>query len=127
MGFVVEVTTIVGGLLDFLGASFSSRVLSVSVDSVSMSLVLRGEKNLRVITVLVGSLPAADFAADVIDFLAVCEASLEIRLLRLFTSWKSSSWATNSNEVLVTASHFPAYTFTFRTACSSFNISVYMS
>jgi hypothetical protein len=40
-------------------------VFSVSVDSVSMSLVLRGAKKLRIITVLLGSLPAADFGADV--------------------------------------------------------------
>jgi hypothetical protein len=103
MSFVLEVVTIGGGLPVFLGASFSGRVLSVSVGSVSMSLVLRGAKNLRVITVLVGSLSAADFGTDVINFLAVCEVSLEICLLRLFTSWKSSSWAADSNEVLVTA------------------------
>jgi hypothetical protein len=84
MRFVVEVITVGGGLPDFLGASFSSRVLSVSEDSVSMSLVLRGAKKLRVITVLVGSLPAADFGADVIDFLSVCEVSLEIYRVNVF-------------------------------------------
>jgi hypothetical protein len=46
MRFVVEVITVGGGLPDFLGASCSGRVLSVSVDSVSMSLVLRGAKNM---------------------------------------------------------------------------------
>jgi hypothetical protein len=61
-------------------------VFSVLVDSVSMSLVLRGAKSLRVMTVLLGSLLAADFGADVIDFSAVCGACL----LRHFTSWKSS-------------------------------------
>jgi hypothetical protein len=76
MRFVVEVITIGGGLPDFLGASFSGRVLCVSVDSVSMSLVLRGAKKLRVITAFVGSLPVADFGADIVDFLAVCEVSL---------------------------------------------------
>jgi hypothetical protein len=45
---------------------------------VSMSLVLRGAKRLRIITVLVSSWPAADSGADVVDFLAVCEVSLEI-------------------------------------------------
>jgi hypothetical protein len=55
MRLVVEVITIGGGLPDFLGASFSGRVLSVSVDSVSMSLVLRGAKKLLVITVLLGN------------------------------------------------------------------------
>jgi hypothetical protein len=84
MRFVVEIITIGGGLPDFLGASFSGRVLSVSVDSMSMSLVLRGAKKLRVITVLVCSLLVADFGADVMDFLAVCEVSLELCLLHLF-------------------------------------------
>jgi hypothetical protein len=72
MRFVVEVITIGGGLPDFLGASFSGRVFSVSVDSVSMSLVLRSAKKLRVGTVLVDNLPAADFGAHIVDSLAVC-------------------------------------------------------
>jgi hypothetical protein len=95
MNFMVQVITIGDGLRDFLGASFSGR-FSVSVDSVSMSLVLRCAKKLRVNTVLVGSLLAADFGADVIDFLSVREVSLEICLLRLFRSWKTSSWAADS-------------------------------
>jgi hypothetical protein len=65
---------------DYLRASFSGRVFSASVATVSMSLVLRGAKKLRVITVLVGSLPAADFGADIVDFLTVCEVSLDICL-----------------------------------------------
>jgi hypothetical protein len=77
MRFVVEVTTIGGGLPDFLGAYFSGRVFTAPVVSVSMSLILGGETNLRVITVLVGNLPAAGFGADIVDFLAVCEVSLE--------------------------------------------------
>jgi hypothetical protein len=52
--------------------------------------------------------------------LAVCEVS-EICLLRFFTSW-----AADSNEVLVTAPHYPVCAFTFRTAFSSFSVSVYM-
>jgi hypothetical protein len=72
MRFVVEFITIGGGLPDFLGASFPGRVFSAPVVSVSMSLVLRGAKKLRVITVLVGSLPAADFGAHIVESLAVC-------------------------------------------------------
>jgi hypothetical protein len=101
-------------------------VFSASVASVSMSLVLRGAKKLRVIIVLVCSLPAADFGAYIVDFLAVCEVSLEICLLRFYTSWKSSSLTADSNEDLVTATHCPACAFTFRTAFSSFSVSVYM-
>jgi hypothetical protein len=63
---MVEVITLGGGL----GASCSGRLFSVPVDSVSMSLVVRGAKKLRVITALVGSLPAADFGTDIVDFLA---------------------------------------------------------
>jgi hypothetical protein len=43
-------------------------VFSAPVVSVSMLLVLRGAKKLRVITALVGSLPAADIRADIVDF-----------------------------------------------------------
>jgi hypothetical protein len=70
MSFVVEVINIGGGLPDFLGAFFSGIVFSVSV---GCEVVLRGTKKLRFITLLVGSLPAADFGADIVDFLAVCE------------------------------------------------------
>jgi hypothetical protein len=44
MRFVVEVITIGSGLLDFLGASFSGRVFSALVVSVSMSFVFRGSE-----------------------------------------------------------------------------------
>jgi hypothetical protein len=71
MRFVVEVIIIGGGLPRFLEASFSGRMFSAPVVSMSMSLVLRGAKKLRVITALVGSLPAAEFGADIIDFLDV--------------------------------------------------------
>jgi hypothetical protein len=82
MSFVVEVITIGGGLSDFFGAPFSGRAFSAPVVSVSKLLVLRGAQNLRVIAALVGSLPAADFGTDIVEFLAVCEVSLEICLLR---------------------------------------------
>jgi hypothetical protein len=36
---------------------------------------------------------AADAGPGSVDVLAVCEVLLEIFLLRLFTPWKSSSWA----------------------------------
>jgi hypothetical protein len=39
---------------------------------VSMSLVLRGAKKLRVIVVLVGSLPTVDFGADTVDQVEKC-------------------------------------------------------
>jgi hypothetical protein len=43
---VVKVITIDGGLLEFLGASYSGSMFSVLVASVSISVVLRGEKKL---------------------------------------------------------------------------------
>jgi hypothetical protein len=69
MRFVVEVIIIGGGLPDFLGVSFSGRVFSVSVDSVSMSLVLRGAKKLRFNSAFGGSLSGADVGTDLVDFL----------------------------------------------------------
>jgi hypothetical protein len=89
MRFVVEVIIFGGGLPDFQGASCSGSAFSAPVVSVSMSLVLRGSKKLRVDTALGGSLTAVDIVTDLVDFLAVCEVSLEICLLRLFTFWKS--------------------------------------
>jgi hypothetical protein len=59
-------------------------VFSAPVVPVSILLVLRGAKTLRVITDLVDDLLAADFVTDIVDFLADCEVSLEICLLRLF-------------------------------------------
>jgi hypothetical protein len=121
MNFVVEVITIGGGLPEFLGVSFSSRVFYAPLVSVYMSVVLRCSENLRVITVLVGSRPASDFVANIIDILAVCEESLEISLLRLVSSWKSS-WTAYSNQDFVSAPHCPGCVFTFRTAFNSFNV-----
>jgi hypothetical protein len=48
--------------------------------------------------------------------LGVCDASLEIFLLRLFTSRKSSSWAIYSNEVSSTAPFCPTFAFPFKKA-----------
>jgi hypothetical protein len=73
MSFVVEVITIGGGLPDFLGVSFSIRVFSAPVASVSMSLILRVAKKLRVITAFGGSLTAADVGTGLIEFLALYE------------------------------------------------------
>jgi hypothetical protein len=56
---------------DFLGASCSGTVFSAPVVSVSMSLVLRGAKKLRVDTAFGGSLRAVDIEIDLVDFLAV--------------------------------------------------------
>jgi hypothetical protein len=51
-------------------------VFSAPVVSVSMSIVLRGAKKLRVNTAFGGSLTAADVGTDLVDFLAVCVVSL---------------------------------------------------
>jgi hypothetical protein len=93
MRFVAKIIIIGAGLPGFLGASFSGSVFSVPVLSVSMSVVLRSAKKVQVNTAFGGSLTAADVGTDLVDFLAVCEVLLEIYLLHLITSWKSSSWA----------------------------------
>jgi hypothetical protein len=54
--FVVEVVTIGGGILGFLGVFCSYSVLSASAVSVSMSVVLRDAKKLRVNTAFGGIL-----------------------------------------------------------------------
>jgi hypothetical protein len=76
MRFVVEVITIGGGLSDFLGTSFSGRLFSVPVVSVSMSLVLRGAKKLRLDTTFGGCLIAVVIGTDFVYFLAICEVAL---------------------------------------------------
>jgi hypothetical protein len=92
MSVVVEVVTIGGGLHVFCsGSKFSAPVVSVS-----MSVVLRGAKKLRVNIAFGGSLIAMDVGTGLFDFLPLSELSLEICLLRLFTSRKSSSWAVHS-------------------------------
>jgi hypothetical protein len=64
MRFVVDVITICGGLPDFLGASCSASSFSTSVVSVSMSLVRRGTKNLRVNIAFGGSLTTVDIGTE---------------------------------------------------------------
>jgi hypothetical protein len=73
------------------------------VVSVSMSVVLRRAKKLRVNTAFGGCLTAVGIGTDLVDFLAVSEVPLEVCLLPLCTFWKSSSWAVDSNECLFTA------------------------
>jgi hypothetical protein len=115
----MSVVLLVAAYLSFREPPAPVRVFSAPVASVSMSLVLRCAKKLRVITALVGSWPAADFWTDIVDFLTVCEVSLEICLpLASLYFWKSSSWDVDSSEVLFTAPLCPAF--------SSFNVSVYM-
>lgn len=85
----------------FLQASFSGSVLCSLAVSMSTSVVLlRGAKKSLVNTDFGGSMKAVDVMSGLI--LDVCEVLSEIRLLHLFTSWKSSPWAINSMEVLFT-------------------------
>jgi hypothetical protein len=95
----LDVITIGGGLLGVLGVSCSGTVFSVPVVSVFMSVVVRDEKRLRVITAFGGSWRPVDAGTGLVDFLAVCEVLLDICFWRLFTAWKSSSWAVNPTEV----------------------------
>jgi hypothetical protein len=89
--FPVEVIIIGGGQPDFLGASCSGSAFSAPGVSASMSVILRDAKKLRIKAAFGGSLAAADDGTGLVDYLAVCEVSLEICLFRLFTSRKSSS------------------------------------
>jgi hypothetical protein len=66
-------------------------VFFASVVSIPISVVLRTAKNLAVNTDLVGSLRDVDAGTCLVDFVAFCEVLLEIRFLRLFISYKSSS------------------------------------
>jgi hypothetical protein len=84
MRFMVEVIIICGDLPGFLRASCSGSAFSASVVSLSMSVALRGAKNLQVDTAFGGSLAAADVGTGLFYFLAACEVSLEICLLRVF-------------------------------------------
>jgi hypothetical protein len=101
-------------------------VFSAPVVSVSMKVVLRSAKKLRVNTAFGSSLTAEDVGTGLVDFSAVCEVLLYIRLLRLFTSWKSLSCAVYSTEVMFTTPFCPACAHTFRTAFSSFSVTMYM-
>jgi hypothetical protein len=58
---------------------------------VSVLVVLRNAKNLRVSIAFGDSLTAADVGTGLVDFLVVCEVLLEICLLRLVPCRKSSS------------------------------------
>jgi hypothetical protein len=71
MRFVVEVIIIDVGLPGFLGVSYSGSVFCASVVSLSMSVVLRGAKKLRVNTCFRGSFTAADVGTPLVDFFAV--------------------------------------------------------
>jgi hypothetical protein len=82
MRFVVDVITIGSSVPDYLGACCCG---SAPVVSVSMSVVLRGAQKLRVNAAFGGSLTAADVGTGLVDFLAVCEVSLELCFLRLLT------------------------------------------
>jgi hypothetical protein len=115
---VVEVITIGGGLPGFLGASCSS---SLRV----YSLILRGAKKIRINTVFRGNLKTGDAGTGLFDYLALCEVFLEVCLLRLLASWKSSSWAVDYTDALFTAPPCPACALTFRTTFSSFSVTVY--
>jgi hypothetical protein len=56
--------------------------------SVSMPVVLRGAKKLRVDAAFGGNMKAADIGTVLVEFLADCEVSSELRHLRFFTSLK---------------------------------------
>jgi hypothetical protein len=87
--------------------SFTAPVMFISI-----SVVQSGAKKLRIDIAFGGSLTAADVGTSLADFFAVYEVSLEICLLRLFTSWKSS-WAVDSTEVLFTTPLYPACALAF--------------
>jgi hypothetical protein len=126
MRFVVEVVIIIGGgLPGFLGASCSDDVFSTLVVFLSMSVVLRGAKKLRVNFTFGGILTAANVGTDLVDS-SLSAKYYERCLLCLFTSWKSLSWAVDSTEVLFTAPLCPACALTFRMTYSSFIVTVYM-
>jgi hypothetical protein len=72
------------------------------ISLIRLSVVLRSAKKLRINTDFGGSLTPADARTALVDFLAVCEVSLEICLLRLFTSRMSSSWAVDPTEIMFT-------------------------
>jgi hypothetical protein len=71
MRFAVKFITTGSGLPEFLGVSCSGSTLCVSVVSVTMSLVLRGVKKLRINNVFGGSLTSVDVGNDLVDFLSV--------------------------------------------------------
>jgi hypothetical protein len=117
---VVEVIAIGGGLPDLW------EPLAPGVDpvvSVSMPVLPRGAKKLRVDTASGGSLKATDMGTVLVEFLADCQVLTKLHLLRFFTPRKSSSWAIDSDEVLFNESLCFAYALT---AFSSITVTVYM-
>jgi hypothetical protein len=108
MRFVIEVLIIGGSFSGFLEDSCSDTVFSAPVVTMSMPVVLRGAKELRVTADFGGILTAADIGTCLVNFLAVYEVLFEICLLRLFTYWNSMSWVVDSTEVLFTAQLYPA-------------------
>jgi hypothetical protein len=86
MRYMIKVVSIDGGLPYYLGGSCSGTMPSAPVVSVSMSVVPRGEKKLRVNTALCESLTAAHVGSGLAEILAVCEVSLEICLSSFFGS-----------------------------------------
>jgi hypothetical protein len=91
--------------------------------SVSMSVALRGAKKLRADTDFGGILTVTNVETLLVDFLADCEVSLELCLLRFFISRKSSFWAFDYDEILFAA---PLWFGCALTAFSSFGVTVYM-
>jgi hypothetical protein len=73
---LVEVIAIGGGLPNFLGASYSGSAFSSPVVSVSMSVIVRGAKKLRVNTAFGGNLTALDVETGLFNCLVVCEVFL---------------------------------------------------
>jgi hypothetical protein len=96
-GFMIQIIIIGGGLPSFLGAYCSSSLFPATVVSVSMPVVLRGAKNLRVDTALGGRLTAADIGTGLVYFLAVWGVIRDMPLA-FFTSWKLSSWDVGSTK-----------------------------
>jgi hypothetical protein len=107
MRFVAEIMTIGGGLPDFLGASCSSS-LHVHVSSSE-----RCEE-----VAFGGSLTVAVVATVLVDFLAVCEVSIEMCLLvSLFPGSHRPGPL-----VLFIARLFPACALDFRKVFSPFSV-----
>lgn len=121
-----KVIIIAGGLPGFLGACFSDRVSSALIVSVSMTVVLRGVKNLRVNVAFEGSLTAAGVGTGLSHFLVVSSVLLQVCILRHVTFWKSPSCAVDSTEVLFVTPLCPACAHIFWTPFSSFSVIVYM-
>jgi hypothetical protein len=77
-----KVITISGGLPDFLGVYYSDSVYSALVVSVSISIVQRCAKKLRVNTALGGILRFAGIGTGLVDFLAEPEVLLLWSIIR---------------------------------------------